>query len=181
MMATLATGQKALLMTAALGVGGFAVLGTGVPAQRELMVTPLGTTVRFADFGRPATLNVPRITGPNAYDATRIADAAPAVSSNPVVELKRITGFTWDQIAKALGVSRRTIHLWAAGGNMTAANEETTLRLISETGAVEGLDASDRRLKFFEILDRERAARASSDTDINRPARLYPTSEHMLA
>lgn len=180
MSVTLASGQRTLVMAAALGVGGLTVLGTGVPMQREFVATPLGTIIRFAGFDGPTMLAVSTITGPEMYSARSAVEAKPAASESLVVELKRITGFTWDQLAKALGVSRRTIHLWAAGGNMTAANQETTSRLISETRAIEGSDEGDRRLKLFELLDRERAARATSDTDINRPAPLYPTFSNLV-
>ena len=33
-----------------------------------------------------------------------------------IFELRRLTGFTWDELALLLSVTRRSLHLWANGG-----------------------------------------------------------------
>src|SRR4051812_580671 len=40
-----------------------------------------------------------------------------------IAELRRLTGFTWDQLARLFHVSRRSLHFWASGKIMTPANE----------------------------------------------------------
>lgn len=78
-----------------------------------------------------------------------------------VRELQARAGLTWQQLAKALGVSRRTLHLWANDGPMSAPHSErlakferlvtkhdvgdpaaTRLALLRSTGS--GLSAYDR-------------------------------------
>lgn len=39
-------------------------------------------------------------------------------------ELRRLSGLTWDQLGRLLGVSRRSLHFWASGKAMPPANEE---------------------------------------------------------
>src|SRR5918996_4642559 len=52
---------------------------------------------------------------------------APAGSDLPttaalVLELHRLSGLTWAQLASVFGVDRRAIHFWAAGRPMSAGN-----------------------------------------------------------
>jgi DNA-binding transcriptional regulator YiaG len=37
--------------------------------------------------------------------------------------IRKATGLTWDQLAEAMAVSRRALHHWSSGGNITAENE----------------------------------------------------------
>lgn len=52
-------------------------------------------------------------------------------SSDEVMELHRLTGFTWDQLAKLFGVSRRALHFWASGKALNAANEEHLSQMLA--------------------------------------------------
>lgn len=45
-------------------------------------------------------------------------------SSSIVRQLHKNSGLTWEQLARLFSVSRRAIHLWASGGNMTASHLE---------------------------------------------------------
>jgi hypothetical protein len=50
---------------------------------------------------------------------------SPASSATPAVrvdDLKHRSGLTWEQLGKLFGVSRRAVHHWVNGGNLTAAN-----------------------------------------------------------
>lgn len=51
-------------------------------------------------------------------------------ASEAVHDLRRLTGLTWDQLAKIFDVSRRTLHLWASGRPMTGANEAKLHRVL---------------------------------------------------
>lgn len=46
-------------------------------------------------------------------------------------ELKKLSGFTWEQLAKIFNVSRRSLHFWASGKPMTPFNEEHLRRLLA--------------------------------------------------
>lgn len=45
-----------------------------------------------------------------------------ATTADRVADLKHRSGLTWEQFGKLFGVSRRAVHHWADGGNLTAAN-----------------------------------------------------------
>jgi transcriptional regulator with XRE-family HTH domain len=48
-----------------------------------------------------------------------------------IAELRRRSGFTWEQLSRLFGVSRRSLHFWASGKAMTSANEEHLQRLLA--------------------------------------------------
>jgi hypothetical protein len=68
-----------------------------------------------------------------------------------------LTGLTWEQLARLFSVSRRTVHFWASGKVMNAANEEHLHRVLA----------------FVRIIDRGYASE-------NRAALLHPAADGAL-
>ena len=66
-----------------------------------------------------------------------------------IAELRRLSGFTWDQLARLFGVSRRSLHFWASGKVMTPANEEHLARLL---GAIRKIDRGSASANRAELL-----------------------------
>jgi DNA-binding transcriptional regulator YiaG len=60
-------------------------------------------------------------------------------------ELRRLTGFTWEKLARLFNVSRRSLHFWASGKAMTPSNEEHLLRLLAVVRKVDRGSASTTR------------------------------------
>lgn len=48
-----------------------------------------------------------------------------------IMELRRLSGLTWDQLARLFGVSRRSLHFWASGKLLNASNEERLRRVLA--------------------------------------------------
>ena len=46
-------------------------------------------------------------------------------------EVRRLTGFTWEEISDLLAVDRRTLHNWSQGGYVRSANQERLADLLS--------------------------------------------------
>lgn len=57
-----------------------------------------------------------------AKSAAQKAD--PVDTETAIRQLHSQSGLTWDQLARLFGVSRRAVHLWAAGGRMNSRNIE---------------------------------------------------------
>lgn len=57
-------------------------------------------------------------------------------------ELRRLTGLTWDEIARLFHVSRRSVFLWASGRPMNSDNETMLARLLA---FVQGADLGSAR------------------------------------
>lgn len=47
-----------------------------------------------------------------------------------VSELRRISGLTWQQLGRLLGVSRRSVHYWASGEPLNAENRERLMQVL---------------------------------------------------
>ena len=60
-------------------------------------------------------------------------------------ELRRLSGFTWEQLARLFKVSRRSLHFWASGKAMTPMNEEHLQRLLAAVRKVDRGSASANR------------------------------------
>jgi DNA-binding transcriptional regulator YiaG len=57
--------------------------------------------------------------------------ATPEPAGAAIGELRRISGLTWDQLARVFGVSRRSLHFWASGKPMAPSNEEHLQRVLA--------------------------------------------------
>lgn len=62
-----------------------------------------------------------------------------------IAELRRLTAFTWEQLARLFNVSRRSVHFWASGNKMTAANEEHLERVLATVRLVDRGSAAANR------------------------------------
>jgi DNA-binding transcriptional regulator YiaG len=51
-------------------------------------------------------------------------------SQDAVNEIRKLSGLTWEQLAKILNVSRRSLHFWASGKPLSLFNEELLRRLL---------------------------------------------------
>jgi DNA-binding transcriptional regulator YiaG len=52
-------------------------------------------------------------------------------SSAAILELRRVSGLTWDQLARLFGITRRSLHFWATGKPLTPAHQERLHRLLA--------------------------------------------------
>jgi transcriptional regulator with XRE-family HTH domain len=51
--------------------------------------------------------------------------------ADAVLEVRRTSGLTWEQLASLVGVDRRSVHLWASGRPMSAPNAERLNRILA--------------------------------------------------
>jgi DNA-binding transcriptional regulator YiaG len=51
-------------------------------------------------------------------------------SSADIMELRRLSGLTWDQLGRLFQVARRTVHFWASGKALNAVNQEKLYRIL---------------------------------------------------
>ena len=73
---------------------------------------------------------------------TRLSGTQDATSATAeaVKRLRARSGLTWDELARAFGVSRRTVHAWATG---TRLNQAHAARLSVLSRVVDGLTADN--------------------------------------
>lgn len=112
----------------------------------------------------------PRPGGAGGADRARRKTDAELVSS-----LRERSGLTWETLAKALGVSRRSLHMWAAGSTVTPAHRavmDRFERLLDDFGP---LPPAEVRSRLFDRsagtapIDRFRMERDEGKGVINGP------------
>jgi DNA-binding transcriptional regulator YiaG len=85
--------------------------------------------------------------------ASQTTAGAPAVhaalAGRSIADLRRLSGLTWEQLARLFDVSRRSLHFWASGKAMSAAHEERLQRILEVVRKVDRGSASANRGAFF--------------------------------
>lgn len=80
-------------------------------------------------------------------DQTTTGTSVPltALAGAAIGELRRLSGLTWDQLARLFNVSRRSLHFWASGKQMSPSNEEHLQRLLAVVRKIDRGSASANR------------------------------------
>lgn len=127
----------------------------GIPVS-ALVITaaPLMSSQHVRDMG--VARYAEGWTSSNAI-AVRVAQPAQAVSRvagdvrSLVRELRDRSGLTWDQLARLLQVSRRSLHHWAAGGRVNSAHHEAIVALLGKVNELAGSNAEERKAEIFSV------------------------------
>jgi len=151
----------------------------------------LGTSSGLVAVHQPVQVESARWMAPHqAGQRTEIIPSAEnhgrsiPTNANLLEHLRQTTGLTSDQTARLFNVSRRSVHLWLAGGRMSAANEERLLDVVKLVDSFPAETRDQRRHLLLQsgsdgrsALDAYRALSASANTDINRTLELFGAPE----
>ena len=87
-------------------------------------------------------------TSGQAVESTPREDAPD--SATAILEVRRLSGLTWDQLARLFHVGRRSLHFWASGKSPNAGNQEQLRRTLNTIRAIDRGSASENRVIVFE-------------------------------
>lgn len=127
--------------------------GHASPVAADILARRVTTSAGSADLAPP-------LIRPDRTESTRQA----------VNELRKLSGLTWEQLARLFGVSRRSVHFWASGKPLSATHEQTVLRVLTILRAADRGDARSNRAALlgsvggasaFELLSLGRFADAA--------------------
>jgi DNA-binding transcriptional regulator YiaG len=83
-----------------------------------------------------------------------ISSDSAETSQSAVNELRRLSGLTWEQLAKVLNVSRRSLHFWAGGKPLSPFNEDLLRGLLGTIRYINRGSASENRsILLYPIQD----------------------------
>lgn len=176
--------RQAMIPLAISGVIFIAPLGTvGAPAASA---SEVASAVRAAvrDAAR-ATGGRVESTSTETEERSAASDSGSSVALS-VRELKQRSGLTWGELAGAVGVSTRTVHLWANGAVISAANAERLERLSEVATLNRGNDARATRERLItpaanggpSILSQFRTA---SEPEQTRKLSYFPLQEFLAS
>lgn len=80
-------------------------------------------------------------------------------TAQAIMEIRRLSGLTWEELGDLFNVSRRSIHHWASGKSVTAKHERMIHRMIA---AVRHLDRGDQIDTRALLLSVDQAAGVST-------------------
>ena len=78
------------------------------------------------------------------------ATGSPEATQKSISELRRLSGLTWEQLAKLFNVSRRNLHFWASGQPLSRFNEERLNQLLE---AIQYIDRGSANLNCSRLLE----------------------------
>lgn len=132
---------------------GFAILActtSGVAAAQvsPVRVSPERTngTWTSAHFSKDGAIFMPPLVHQPQPRGAVEETLSPAAS---VLAVHNESGLTWDQVARLMGVSRRAIHHWAAGGSLNAGNEERLTHVLTVIRSLTGTTSRERRRELL--------------------------------
>jgi DNA-binding transcriptional regulator YiaG len=118
------------------------------PVLVGCMLAGLGTSTVYAapqDTGWRSQRSVEQTTAGAIVPSAQPAGAA-------IGELRRLSGLTWDQLARMFSVSRRSLHFWASGKPMAPSNEEHLQRVLAVLRKIDRGAASENRTALLGVL-----------------------------
>jgi hypothetical protein len=74
-------------------------------------------------------------------------------AATALMELRRLSGLTWDQLSVLFDVNRRSLHFWASGKALSPTNEEQLRRLLNTIRAIDRGSAKANRAILFEARE----------------------------
>jgi hypothetical protein len=108
--------------------------------------TTLAFTERLTrtDAGFPAVspIKTAAVAGPDSFQVR-----------SALHQLRRLSGLTWENLADVLGVTRRSLHLWANGGPINSHNEKQVRDLLATMHALDRGTATENRRLLLTSVD----------------------------
>lgn len=134
--------------TSSSGAPSTAAVNTGRRLCAQVLILGLAGFSCMTGTSAGAVSNEPVIR-PSQTDAGHVA-ASPLEQPSALSELRKRTGFTWDQVAALFGVSRRAVHFWVSGKPMSAEHGEHLQRSNGSIRLVDRGSARENKDAFFE-------------------------------
>lgn len=69
--------------------------------------------------------------GPQHEAEVTTTPSVESASADLIAELRRVSGLSWQHLARLFGVDRRSIHFWASGRTMSDGNAEHLARVVA--------------------------------------------------
>ena len=139
---------------------GYGLLGSLTPvvviiAAWQPLADGTSSAASMGVWSKPFVWDGQRTAGDDSWNAPaetdRIAVTEADVTSRAVSELRRISGLTWEQLGQLFGVSRRSVHFWASGRSMNAANEQHLFKVLDIVRQADRGDARRNRAALLTV------------------------------
>ena len=130
----------------------------GGTARRSSLATAIAAIVLVAPSLEPATANtyelpsffVRTASGPDG----QIVPVPSESTGEAVLEIRRRSGLTWEQLGKLFDVSRRSVHHWASGKAVTPEHERMIRRMLASIRRLDQGSQAATRARLLAVDER---------------------------
>ncbi|MBW4635462.1 MAG: XRE family transcriptional regulator [Iphinoe sp. HA4291-MV1] len=119
-------GRKPDQLSRTSALGAMRHLGTNQFIASKIFMAHSSTTASRTTVERDLLAALEMTTSGVTLPSTSSIEA----TQKALNELRKLSGLTWDQLAKLFNVSRRSLHFWASGQPLSRFNEENLNRLL---------------------------------------------------
>ena len=121
--------------------------------HRSKLATTIAAIVVAAtplESGTASTYEIPPVLERTAAGpAGHIVPAPSDSTGEAVMEIRRRSGLTWEELGNLFDVSRRSVHHWASGKSVSARSEQTIRRILA---AIRRLDQGSQTATRARLL-----------------------------
>ncbi len=139
--------QQAFLSTS--GAGSMFMRQMREPVLLGCMLAGLGTSSAHA--APPNPVRVPQRSVEQTVSGARVVGTQTPGAA--IGELRRLSGLTWEQLARMFRVSRRSLHFWASGKPMAPSHEEQLQRVLAVIREIDRGAASLNRTALLAVRE----------------------------
>lgn len=127
----------------------FGSTSSGVSSSPTVRAGTVALCLLFGNMSMPATASTTyeidahtyTTSGPDTQVAVRAADT----TADAVMEIRRRSGLTWEELADLFSVTRRSVHHWGSGKTVTAVHEQAIRQTLSAVRQLDRGAASNTR------------------------------------
>ena len=148
-------------MTASVSISGFpgpqtTALGAMIRASALVLLSiGIGESATASTYDTAITSDRTN-AGPSPQIAVLPATDSETTAS-AILEIRRLSGLTWEELAVVFGVSRRSVHHWASGKTVSSSHDQDIRRVLV---IVRRLDRGDAALTRNLLLSPDVAGQA---------------------
>ena len=133
----------------------------GVPVPRPGYRSPIAVTIVAVltatapqESATAGTCELPRIVERTSTGPVGQIRQMPAESTaRAILEIRRRSGLTWEELGDLFDVSRRSVHHWASGKPVSAGNDRMIRRILAAVRRLGSGGQADARARLLAVDD----------------------------
>ena len=130
------------------------ILRSGYRSPVAVTIAAVLTATAPQESATAGTCGLPRIVERTSSGPVGLIRQMQAESiSQAILEIRRRSGLTWEELGDLFDVSRRSVHHWASGKPVSAGNDRMIRRILAAVRRLGSGGQADARARFLAVDD----------------------------